>query len=132
MADEISLSLSCDISKDFLKLFFRPGSISPDMSSALHDAFTKNFSGTTFTQLYAAGNASSNGYMFMQNLNATSTDVTNNNIILAHTSGTSNAFLRLRPQEVACFRTGPAPTSYAMATGAAGETVTVQVLILSP
>ena len=131
MADEISLSLSCDITKDNLKLFFRPGSISPDMSSSLHDAFTKNISGTTFTQLYSAGNASSNGYMFMQNLSSNTT-LTSDNLILAHTSGTSNSFLRLRAGDVACFRTGPAPTNYAIATGAASETVTVQVLILSP
>lgn len=131
MADEISLSLSCDITKDNLKLFFRPGSISPDLSSSLHDAFTKNISGTAFTQLYSAGNASSNGYMFMQNL-STNTSATSDNIILAHTSATSNAFLRLRAGEVATFRTGPAPTNYAISTGAAGETVTVQVLILSP
>lgn len=131
MADEISLSLSCDITKDNLKLFFRPGSISPDMSSSLHDAFTKNITVSTFTQLYSAGNASSNGYMFMQNLSSNTT-LTSDNLILAHTSGTSNAFLRLRPGDVACFRTGPSPTSYAIATGAASETVTVQVLILSP
>ena len=131
MADEISLSLSCDITKDNLKLFFRPGSISPDLSSSLHDAFTKNISGTTFTQLYSAGNAASNGYMFMQNL-STNTSATSDNIVLAHTSATSNAFLRLRAGEVATFRTGPAPTNYAIATGASGETVTVQVLILSP
>ena len=130
MADEISLTLSADITKDNLKLFFRPGSISPDMAAQPNDAFSKNVSGTTFTQLYSAANASSNGYMFMQNL-STNTSATSDNIILCHTSGTNNAFLRLRAGDVACFRTGPAPTNYAIATGASGETVTVQVLILS-
>jgi len=134
MADEISLSLSCDITKDNFKAFFRPGTISPDMASNTGDAGVRTCN-TSFSSLNSGGVAATAGYMFFRNL-STGTVQTQDVIDIAHTGATSQAFCRLGPGEVACFRgaTALAVTNIAIrvAETSAAATGQLQYLILSP
>jgi len=128
MADEITLSVTTDITKDNLKLFFRPGTITPDMSDSKHDNFSKSCTGTSTAVIYTVSNAASNGYAFFRNLNTTTT-LTSDTVIFGN--GTTPSFM-LRCGEVAVMRVAFAPTSMTVKTGAAGETVNYQAMFLSP
>jgi len=128
MADEITLALTVDITKEDLKLFFRPGTITPDLSSNVHDAITKTCTGTSTASIYTVANAASNGYAFFRNL-MTTTTVTSDNVIFGVGS---TAFMRLQPGEVAALRLGTTPTGISVRTGATGETVAYQAMFLSP
>jgi len=134
MADEISLALTCDITKDNLKLFFRPGTITPDLGSTVNDAGVRTCN-TSFAALTTTGGAATNGYIFMRNL-STGATATNDVIDIAHTSATSQAFCRLGPGEIACFRgaTALAVTNIAIRVQntAAASTGALHYLILSP
>jgi len=135
MADEISISLSCDITKDTnLKLFFRPGSISPDLASAVNDSGVRTCS-TSFAALSTTGGASAGGYIFLRNI-STGATATNDVIDIAHTSATNQAFCRLQPSEYAMFRGGTAMAVTNLAirvqNTAAASTGSLQYLILSP
>jgi hypothetical protein len=134
MADEISLSLTCDITSDNFKAFFRPGTISPDLASSTGDAGVRTCN-TSFSQLNSAGVAATAGYMFFRNLSTGATQ-TNDVIDIAHTSATSQAFCRLGPGEVACFRGGTAMAitniQIRVQNTAAASTGALQYLILSP
>jgi len=128
MADEIRLSLNVEITKQDLKLFFRPGTVTPDLSSNVHDSITPTCTGTATASIYTVANAASNGYAFFQNL-MTTTTLTSDNVIFGVGS---TAFMRLRPGDVAAMRLGTNPTSISVATGATGETVSYQAMFLSP
>lgn len=128
MADEITLSVTTDITKDNLKLFFRPGTITPDMSSSVHDNITKSCNSTNTASIYTVSNAASNGYAFFRNLNTTTT-LTSDTVIFGN--GTTPAFM-LRCGEVAVMRVPFSPTSMTVKTGSTGETVTYQAMFLSP
>jgi len=134
MADEISLSLSCDITKDNFKAFFRPGTISPDLTSATGDAGVKTCS-TSFSQMLSSANASTAGYMFFRNL-STGTAQTQDVIDITFTGSTNQVFCRLGPGEVACFRgsTALAATNLAIRVAETSVAATGQLhyLILSP
>jgi hypothetical protein len=128
MADEITLSVTTDITKDNLKLFFRPGTITPDLSSSVHDNISKSCTSTTTAAVSTALGAASNGYAFFRNLNTTTT-LTSDTVIFGN--GSTPAFM-LRCGEVAVMRVAFAPTSMTVKTGASGETVTYQAMFLSP
>jgi len=128
MADEITLSVTTDITKDNLKLFFRPGTITPDLTNSEHDNITKSCTGTSTAVIYTVANAASNGYAFFRNLNTTTT-LTNDNIIFGN--GSTPAFM-LRCGEVAVMRVPFSPTSMTVKTGNASETVKYQAMFLSP
>lgn len=128
MADEITLSVTADITKDNLKLFFRPGTITPDLTNSPHDNISKSCTGTSTAAIYTVSNAASNGYAFFRNLNTTTT-LTSDTVIFGN--GTTPAFM-LRCGEVAVMRVPFSPTSMTVKTGASGETVTYQAMFLSP
>jgi hypothetical protein len=73
--------------------------------------------------------------MFFRNLSTGATQ-TNDVIDIAHTSATSQAFCRLGPGEVACFRGGTAMAitniQIRVQNTAAASTGALQYLILSP
>lgn len=134
MADEITLSLSCDIAKDNLKLFFRPGTITPDLTATSSDAGVRTCS-TSFANLSTTGGASAGGMIFLRNI-STGTVATNDVIDIAHTSATSYAFCRLQPGEYAMIRGGTAlaVTNIALRVQntSAASNGSLQYLILSP
>jgi len=128
MADEITLTVSAEITKNNLKLFFRPGTITPDMSNSVHDNISKSCTGTTTAAIYTVSNAASNGYAFFRNLNTTTT-LTSDTVIFGN--GTT-PFCMLQAGEVALMRVAYEPTSTTVKTGASNETVSYQVMFLSP
>jgi hypothetical protein len=134
MANEISLSISCDVTKSNFKTSFRPGNVSPDLVSDRNDAGVQTCN-TNFAQMLSAGNASTTGYMFFRNL-STGTVQTNDVIDICHASATSYPFARLGPGEVAVLRgsTSLAVTNIQIrvANTSASTTGSLQYLILSP